>query len=118
MSISRKEFLRKGLFAFGQNLTECLKGEITEKRDVAVVLYPWLQLDNSRCLAQKGGCFACIDHCPKEAINIALGVGIVIDPELCDGCGECAAVCPIDPKVITMKAADAESKSQTERRNE
>jgi len=116
MSISRKDFLRKGLFAFGQNLTECLKGENSEKREDAVVRYPFLELDNSRCLAQKGGCFACIDHCPAEAVNIALGVGIVIDPELCDGCGECAAVCPIQPKVIQMKMSAVESNKPMERR--
>lgn len=118
MSISRKDFLRKGLFVFGQNLTESLKGGTAEKRDSAVVSYPFLQLDNNRCLAQKGGCFACIDHCPKEAVNIALGVGVVIDPELCDGCGQCAAVCPIDPNVIEMKTADTESNTPPERRNE
>jgi len=119
MNISRKEFLRKGLFAFGQNLTECLRGGESENRvEASVNYYPYLQLDNSRCLAQKGGCFACIDHCPKEAVNIALGVGIVIDPELCDGCGECAAVCPINPKVIQLKISAEESNKQIERRTE
>lgn len=71
-------------------------------------ILPILQLDNSRCLAQKGGCFACIDHCPKEAVNIALGVGIAIDADLCDGCGECALVCPTSPNVIAMKPKSAE----------
>ena len=85
---------------------------------VAVVMHPFLQLDNSRCLAQKGSCFACIDHCPKEAVNIALGLGIVVDPELCDGCGECAAVCPVDPKIIERKPVDTESNKLGARRNE
>ena len=79
---------------------------------VAVVTHLFVQLDNSRCLAQKGSCFACIDHCPKEAVNIALGVGIVVDPELCDGCGECAAVCPVYPKIIEMKPVDRSQKTR------
>ena len=83
-----------------------------------VKYYPFLRLDNSRCLAQKGSCFACIDHCPKEAVNIALGVGIVVDPELCDGCGECAAVCPVHPEIIEMKPVDTESNKLVARRNE
>jgi len=118
MSISRKEFLRKGLFALGQGLAECLNGGEPEKLAAALVDYPYLQLDNDRCLAQRGGCFACIDHCPKEAVNIALGVGIVINPELCDGCGECAAVCPVNPNVIQMNLSAGEPNKPMERRNE
>ncbi len=49
---------------------------------------------NISCLALKGACFACVDHCPREAVSMALGVGIVVNQELCDGCRECEAVCP------------------------
>lgn len=68
-----------------------------------------LQVDNSRCLANMGGCFACIDHCRQEAVSMALGKGIVIDQDLCDGCGECVAVCPINPEIIETGSLEAES---------
>jgi Dissimilatory sulfite reductase (desulfoviridin), alpha and beta subunits len=108
MNISRKEFLCRGIYAFGRDLVDTLKVRESETVEAACLEdHGYLLLDNSRCLAQRGGCFACIDHCPKAAVSIALGTGIAIDGELCDGCGECAAVCPIDPKVITMKWSEA-----------
>ena len=119
MSISRKDFICRGILVFGRDLAESLRGgpsETIEGRTVEDCGY--LLLDNSRCLAQRGGCFACIDHCPQEAVTIALGRGIAIDSELCDGCGKCAAVCPINPKVIELKSHEAESSKPLERRTE
>lgn len=109
MSVSRKEFLRNGIFAFGQEVVKSLNAAEVQAAKIPVVEYCYLVLDNSRCLAQKGGCFACIDHCPQDAIDIALGVGIAIDAGRCDGCGACAAVCPVQPSVIQMKLSEAES---------
>ena len=110
MSISRKEFLCRGIFAFGRDLVDTLKDRRAEEvESVCMEDYSHMMLDNSRCLAQRGGCFACIDHCPQGAIRIVLGKGVAIDCQLCDGCGECSTVCPIDPKVIKMKSSEAES---------
>jgi len=115
--MSRKEFLCQGIFAFGRDLVNTFKVREPEEVEAACREdHSYLLLDNSRCLAQRGGCFACIDHCPKEAVSIALGKGIAIDGELCDGCGECAAVCPIDPKVIKIKSS--EDNQIIERRHE
>jgi Pyruvate/2-oxoacid:ferredoxin oxidoreductase delta subunit len=109
MSVSRKEFIRQGIFAFGQNIVEAIRGGDSPETAVsAAEEYRYLWLDNKRCLAQKGGCFACIDHCPREAVTISLGVGIAIDADLCNGCGECAVVCPISPNVIAMKPKETE----------
>jgi len=36
---------------------------------------------------------ACMDACPSEAIELENGV-LIIDPNLCNGCGECAPACP------------------------
>jgi Pyruvate/2-oxoacid:ferredoxin oxidoreductase delta subunit len=105
MSISRKEFLCQGIYAFGRDLVGTLNTRQAATAEASCIEdHGYLLLDNSRCLAQRGGCFACIDHCPEAAVSIALGRGVAIDHELCDGCGECAAVCPIDPKVIVMKS--------------
>ena len=37
----------------------------------------------------------CIDACPTEAIELDEGV-LFIDPNLCNGCGECVPACPYD----------------------
>lgn len=39
------------------------------------------------------GCTKCIDHCPLGAAQSA-GAHVAIDPQLCEGCGACAALCP------------------------
>lgn len=83
------ENLRDSLFA-------AIEGEPMDAR-----FYPLI--DNGRCLALQGACFACIDHCLQEAVSMALGRGIVIDSELCNGCGECATVCPINQKSISAE---------------
>lgn len=104
MTLSRKEFLTRGLMAFGRELVREAQGEapVAGSGPAPEVFGPLL-VDNRRCLAQRGGCFSCLDHCPQEAISIRLGVGIGIDPARCDGCGDCATLCPVEPKVITMQ---------------
>jgi Pyruvate/2-oxoacid:ferredoxin oxidoreductase delta subunit len=117
MNISRKEFLCRGIYAFGRELADTLKDRRSETVEADCVEdHGYLLIDNRLCLAQRGGCFACMDHCPKAAVSIVLGKGIAIDGELCDGCGDCAAVCPINPKVIKMKSS--ESNQIIERRHE
>jgi ferredoxin len=39
------------------------------------------------------GCTQCIEHCPTQAIESHNGQ-IVVDPYLCQGCGDCATICP------------------------
>lgn len=43
--------------------------------------------------SQKVGCRSCLDHCPLGAISPD-GDHVAIDPAICGGCGNCAAVCP------------------------
>ncbi|MEW5961934.1 MAG: 4Fe-4S dicluster domain-containing protein [Pseudomonadota bacterium] len=43
--------------------------------------------------SQKVGCRSCLDHCPLGAITPD-GDHVKIDPAICGGCGNCAAVCP------------------------
>lgn len=104
MSVSRKEFLTRGLAAFGAELLQSVRGDEAQagamqtSDDTGPLL-----VDNRRCLAQRGGCFACLDNCPLQAITIKPGVGISIDGKICDGCGICAECCPVTPKVIAVR---------------
>ena len=43
--------------------------------------------------SKKVGCTRCIDTCGAKAIR-SDGDGVYIDPDMCGGCGGCAAVCP------------------------
>ncbi|HEY5975075.1 MAG TPA: 4Fe-4S binding protein [Geobacteraceae bacterium] len=97
-----------GLLSFGQELARacCCESAIVDASPIDED-QGQLLVANRNCLAQRGGCFACIDHCPKEAISIRLGEGILVDPERCDGCGVCVEFCPVEPKVITMKPLES-----------
>jgi len=37
----------------------------------------------------------CIDACPVGALSIGQLGAVVVDPEICIGCGQCANACPI-----------------------
>lgn len=42
-------------------------------------------------------CDVCIGHCPPQFGAIFRhGIDVVIVPELCSGCGQCLAPCPVD----------------------
>jgi len=47
---------------------------------------------------------SCVPSCPMEALSRDAGLGVIrVDPDLCTGCGICAAACPfgsvaIDPR--------------------
>ena len=113
MTLSRKEFLTSGLMAFGRDLVRNVSGADAGPAASGEDFGPLL-VDNRHCLAQRGGCFSCIDHCPQQAISIRLGVGIGIDAEKCEGCGECVGFCPVEPKVIALSLEKAVHHGDTE----
>ncbi|RNC62746.1 MAG: Ferredoxin-2 [Candidatus Dichloromethanomonas elyunquensis] len=39
-------------------------------------------------------CGTCVKVCPRSALSVFKGVGVVVDREKCIGCGKCAKVCP------------------------
>jgi ferredoxin len=108
MTVSRKEFLARGLAAFSRELLAAARGDgATDPGQVEMADNGLLLIDNGRCLARQGGCFSCLDRCPPGAIGLAAGVGLVIDVDLCDGCGDCIAICPLEPKPIRLKRREA-----------
>jgi NAD-dependent dihydropyrimidine dehydrogenase PreA subunit len=98
MNLSRKEFLRRGLRSLG----EALLDPATLVRQDAGVVVAVAVARNDRCLAQRGGCFSCLESCPQEAIALGLGSGVRIDEERCTGCGSCVAICPVTPKALAV----------------
>lgn len=103
MNISRKEFLTRGLLSFGREIAATLTEKAAaQPEETAGEEQGMLLFHSQRCLGQRGGCFACIDNCPQEAITIQLGVGIAIDAATCNGCGECIEYCPVHPKALAM----------------
>jgi len=60
------------------------------------------------CLDTRGiTCRTCGDACEKRAIRFQLAVGgralPTLDPSLCNGCGSCIALCPV--QIIEIKEA-------------
>lgn len=113
MNISRKEFFKKSLFSLGDVVRAVTGAETTpadaqpeirdagefvpnERPDLVAVA------DNERCLARNCGCFACMERCDAQAIQMLFGTGIRIDEARCTGCGSCEYVCPVTPKAVTI----------------
>ena len=49
-------------------------------------------IDHSRCIR----CLKCVENCIEHALTYIPGKGIVFLKELCNGCGVCKIVCPVD----------------------
>ncbi|MBI4731669.1 MAG: glycyl-radical enzyme activating protein [Chloroflexi bacterium] len=66
----------------------------------------WLEM---HCIA----CDTCMQTCPKGCLSRAADGTLVIDREICDGCGECAEACPANAiellgKTVTVEELVAE----------
>lgn len=104
MNLDRKTFLKKGILYMGEMFLQpgrfvAEPAEETAKPARLGLAAP----DNGLCLSQRGGCFTCLEQCPREAITIAPGEGIEVNRERCDGCGVCEHVCPLSPVAIRVK---------------
>lgn len=55
------------------------------------------------CLAPRGGCWSCSEHCPIPwVISAKPGKVPQIDAKTCTGCGLCAFVCPAPTNAIIL----------------
>jgi Pyruvate/2-oxoacid:ferredoxin oxidoreductase delta subunit len=113
MSISRKDFFKQGFFSLGKtalNLADTLSGSIpvgsSEVPRVPPESEPRPDLRaeafNERCLARNCSCISCVECCKPSAILLIPGVGVRINPQLCNGCGSCEYVCPVEPKAVVL----------------
>ncbi len=50
----------------------------------------YARADKDVCAA----CGACMDECPRGAIEILQGCYASVNEAMCLGCGKCAAICP------------------------
>lgn len=115
MNVSRKDFFRQSLFSLGRavcSVTGAIDSPgakepedhdgapVGRKDHVAVAR-------NELCLARNCGCFACVERCEVQAIQVVMGEGIRIDDARCTGCGSCEYVCPVTPKVIELAERSA-----------
>jgi len=115
VTLTRKEFFRKGLFSLGesllkvgsavretQNLYEAPPAADEPDREPVPNADSVACADNQHCLARNCGCFSCVERCEAQAIMVIPGAGIRIDESLCTGCGTCEYVCPVTPKAVRM----------------
>src|SRR5450631_1856451 len=113
MNISRKTFFRQGLYSLGKtalDIADSLKGSLpvmsAEHQASALISEPCpdmvAEAFNEHCLARNCSCIACVERCEPEAIKLIPGVGIRINSQLCNGCGNCEYVCPVEPKAVAL----------------
>jgi ferredoxin len=113
MIITRKEFFRQGLFSLSKTALDIagtlskgvpMEAPVQQESEPSLEPRPDMLAEpfNERCLARNCGCFACAERCEPQAIVVVPGVGIRIDDRLCNGCGSCEYVCPVQPKAVIL----------------
>lgn len=120
MNMSRKDFFRKSLYSIGEAVCRLSapaaaaapvepEPECEPEPDWEADFVPSGRDDltavacNEHCLAAGCGCFACLERCEPQAIQLAIGKGIRIDEARCTGCGACEYVCPVTPKAVRLR---------------
>jgi len=64
------------------------------------------ELDRERCLAWQGTvCRSCFNNCPRlgEALTLQNMQEVLVNPDLCTGCGLCEEVCVLEEAAIVVK---------------
>lgn len=99
-------FAEAGCTLCGQCVEACQPRAL--ERDDTREPFPWRARIGTDCLAQRGvECRLCAESCDTGAIRFRPQVGGIARPELdtdrCNGCGECAARCPVDCITTPLK---------------
>lgn len=79
------------------------------------VNWPWRAAISDTCFSLSGiSCRACEDGCDRRAIRFRLmtagRAAPLIDPDACNGCGECAHICPTGAIVFQNPQAVSEAR--------
>jgi pyruvate formate lyase activating enzyme len=69
----------------------------------SISIKPQIQWLENRCLS----CSTCIKTCPRECLT-KTDQGIVIDRRVCNGCGDCAEICPANAMELLGKTVTAD----------
>lgn len=94
-------FEESGCDFCGDCLKSCSTGALSAPFPAPSLAWKWRADIETSCLSLRGiVCRACGDACDTEAITFELQTGgraePRVDQQLCNGCGECLAVCPED----------------------
>jgi len=90
------DFSRAGCTLCGACVEACERGALARAGEP----FPWRARITQRCVSLRGvECRICAENCEAGAIRIRLrpgeGARPELDPELCNGCGQCIAPCPV-----------------------
>ncbi|BAO44834.1 ferredoxin-type protein NapF [Thiolapillus brandeum] len=95
----------------GDCLTACTIGALQAPVPAPSLAWPHRASIKPDCLSLNGiVCRSCGDACDTDAIRFRLETGgratPLLDQELCNGCGECLAVCPTQSISLDIPEAD------------
>ena len=103
------DFTFNGCTFCGDCVTACRPKALVRNADTP----PWtvLAVVQPGCLSANGTmCRMCGDRCDAQAISFKLALGgksnPVISSELCTGCGDCIALCPVNALEITSHVSE------------
>lgn len=110
-------FQEEGCDFCGDCLSSCSEGALDAPYPAPSLAWAWRAEISPACLSLRGiVCRACGDACDAEAIRFELQLGGRAQPHLdqglCNGCGECLAVCPENAVSLTKPHSDPATREE------